>query len=74
MEGARCTGEPRVRPSVPPAIGVSGERTISPPEPLRQDRQCRLGGLQVRNLGTVCGNIANGSPIGDMPPPLIAVG
>lgn len=34
----------------------------------------RLGGLQVRNLGTVCGNIANGSPIGDMPPVLIAAG
>lgn len=34
----------------------------------------RLGGLQVRNLGTVCGNIANGSPIGDMPPALIALG
>lgn len=34
----------------------------------------RLGGLQVRNLGTVCGNIANGSPIGDMPPALIASG
>jgi xanthine dehydrogenase small subunit len=34
----------------------------------------RLGGLQVRNLGTVCGNIANGSPIGDMPPGLIAAG
>ncbi len=34
----------------------------------------RLGGLQVRNLGTVCGNIANGSPIGDMPPALIATG
>jgi xanthine dehydrogenase small subunit len=33
-----------------------------------------LGGLQVRNLGTVCGNIANGSPIGDMPPALIAAG
>ncbi|MBL8556796.1 MAG: xanthine dehydrogenase small subunit [Phenylobacterium sp.] len=32
----------------------------------------RLGGQQVRNLGTVCGNIANGSPIGDMPPALIA--
>jgi xanthine dehydrogenase small subunit len=32
----------------------------------------RLGGLQVRNLGTICGNIANGSPIGDMPPALIA--
>jgi len=34
----------------------------------------RLAGLQVRNLGTVCGNIANGSPIGDMPPALIAAG
>jgi xanthine dehydrogenase small subunit len=34
----------------------------------------RLGGLQVRNVGTVCGNIANGSPIGDMPPALIAAG
>jgi xanthine dehydrogenase small subunit len=34
----------------------------------------RLGGLQVRNLGTLCGNIANGSPIGDMPPALIAAG
>ena len=34
----------------------------------------RLGGLQVRNLGSVCANIANGSPIGDMPPALIAAG
>jgi xanthine dehydrogenase small subunit len=34
----------------------------------------RLGGLQVRNAGTVVGNIANGSPIGDMPPALIAAG
>ncbi|HEX7759043.1 MAG TPA: xanthine dehydrogenase small subunit [Caulobacteraceae bacterium] len=34
----------------------------------------RLGGLQVRNLGAVCANIANGSPIGDMPPALIAAG
>jgi xanthine dehydrogenase small subunit len=34
----------------------------------------RLGGLQVRNMGTLCGNIANGSPIGDMPPALIAAG
>jgi xanthine dehydrogenase small subunit len=34
----------------------------------------RLGGLQVRNLGTICGNIANGSPISDMPPALIAAG
>ncbi len=34
----------------------------------------RLGALQVRNAGTVGGNIANGSPIGDMPPGLIAAG
>lgn len=34
----------------------------------------RIGGLQVRNAGTVGGNIANGSPIGDSPPALIALG
>ena len=34
----------------------------------------RLGSAQVRNSGTVGGNIANGSPIGDTPPALIAAG
>ncbi|WP_337269036.1 xanthine dehydrogenase small subunit [Oryzifoliimicrobium ureilyticus] len=34
----------------------------------------RIGGDQVRNMGTIGGNIANGSPIGDSPPPLIALG
>ena len=34
----------------------------------------RIGGWQVRNMGTIGGNIANGSPIGDTPPPLIALG
>ena len=33
----------------------------------------RIGGLQVRNAGTIGGNIANGSPIGDGPPALIAL-
>src|SRR5262249_55735430 len=33
----------------------------------------RLGATQVRNTGTIGGNIANGSPIGDMPPALIAL-
>jgi len=33
----------------------------------------RIGGEQVRNMGTIGGNIANGSPIGDTPPPLIAL-
>ncbi|NND50029.1 MAG: xanthine dehydrogenase small subunit [Rhizobiales bacterium] len=35
---------------------------------------CRLGSVQVRNAGTIGGNIANGSPIGDTPPALIALG
>ncbi len=34
----------------------------------------RIGAVQVRNAGTIGGNIANGSPIGDMPPALIALG
>ena len=34
----------------------------------------RIGSRQVRNKGTIGGNIANGSPIGDMPPALIAMG
>jgi len=34
----------------------------------------RFGSCQVRNSGTVGGNIANGSPIGDGPPALIALG
>lgn len=33
----------------------------------------RIGGWQVRNAGTIGGNIANGSPIGEMPPLLIAL-
>jgi xanthine dehydrogenase small subunit len=34
----------------------------------------RIAGTQVRNSGTIGGNIANGSPIGDTPPALIALG
>lgn len=34
----------------------------------------RIGGWQVRNAGTIGANIANGSPIGDTPPLLIALG
>ena len=34
----------------------------------------RLGSKQVRSTGTVGGNVANGSPIGDTPPVLIALG
>ncbi len=34
----------------------------------------RLGSEQIRAVGTIGGNIANGSPIGDSPPWLIAAG
>ncbi len=34
----------------------------------------RYGSVQVRNAATIGGNIANGSPIGDSPPALIALG
>ncbi|WP_076416716.1 xanthine dehydrogenase small subunit [Shewanella sp. UCD-KL12] len=34
----------------------------------------RIGSRQVRNNGTLGGNVGNASPIGDMPPALIALG
>jgi xanthine dehydrogenase small subunit len=34
----------------------------------------RIGGSRCANAGTIGGNIANGSPIGDTPPALIALG
>src|SRR5258708_32204723 len=34
----------------------------------------RFGWPRIRNSGTLCGNLANGSPIGDSMPPLIALG
>jgi xanthine dehydrogenase small subunit len=34
----------------------------------------RFGAVQLRNAATIGGNIANGSPIGDGPPALIALG
>lgn len=34
----------------------------------------RIGSTQIRNQGTIGGNIANGSPIGDTPPCLLVLG
>jgi len=34
----------------------------------------RLGSRQIRNQGTLAGNIANASPIGDMPPVMLVLG
>jgi len=42
--------------------------------PEAEDYLLRVGGWQVRNRGTIGGNIANGSPIGETPPLLIALG
>jgi xanthine dehydrogenase small subunit len=48
--------------------------TLEAHHPDIADMMRRLGSEQIRNAGTIGGNIANGSPIGDSPPPLIALG
>ncbi len=50
-------------------MAVVGEYHPSYAEMIR-----RYGSVQVRNAATIGGNIANGSPIGDNPPALIALG
>jgi xanthine dehydrogenase small subunit len=47
---------------------------IKPLHPDFAEMLRRYGSTQVRNAATVGGNIANGSPIGDSPPALIALG
>ena len=42
--------------------------------PQLQELALRFGSRPIRNSGTLCGNIANGSPIGDAMPALIALG
>jgi xanthine dehydrogenase small subunit len=49
-------------------------RVIARHIPALEELWDRIGGEQVRNAGTIGGNIANGSPIGDTPPALIALG
>ncbi|MHB8920791.1 MAG: xanthine dehydrogenase small subunit [Halothiobacillus sp.] len=41
--------------------------------PMMEEYLYRHSSTQIRNSGTIVGNIANGSPIGDMPPVLIAL-
>ena len=62
-------------------ITVGGATTFSQLQPIFKqhypafDRLLdRLGSLQVRNQGTLGGNVANASPIGDTPPVLLALG
>ena len=57
------------------AVSYSGfESVVAERYPQMQRLWHRIGGAQVRNMGTIGGNIANGSPIGDTPPALIALG
>ena len=47
---------------------------LSAPWPQLKSFSARFAGLPVRNSGTLGGNVANGSPIGDSMPLLIALG
>ena len=49
-------------------------QAMQPLHPSLAEMIRRYGSVQVRNAATIGGNIANGSPIGDGPPPLIALG
>jgi xanthine dehydrogenase small subunit len=74
-------GEMRRIEETATAIEIGGAATFADAEPVLArfypdfgELLRRTGGLQVRNVGTIGGNIANGSPIGDSPPALIAIG
>ncbi len=57
--------------------GVTMDRVldaIAPKYPSYAEMLRRYGSTQVRAAATIGGNIANGSPIGDNPPALIALG
>ena len=49
-------------------------RVLGPHSPALAELWRRFAGAQIRNAGTIGGNIANGSPIGDLAPVLIAIG
>jgi xanthine dehydrogenase small subunit len=61
------------------AIGAAASvealrQAVAPLHPSFAELLRRYGSVQVRNAATVGGNVANGSPIGDGPPALIALG
>lgn len=53
---------------------TDAEPVLSSHFPAMKELMRRFAARQIRNAGTMCGNIANGSPIGDSPPALIALG
>ena len=48
-------------------------RALGAMHPHLDELMRRFGSEQIRNSGTIGGNLANGSPIGDLPPVLIAL-
>jgi xanthine dehydrogenase small subunit len=56
------------------ATYTQAERVMAELDPDLTELLRRIGAKQVRAAGTLGGNIANGSPIGDTPPALIALG
>ena len=55
------------------ANNIDAREALAALSPQLDELMRRFGGEQVRNAGTIGGNIANGSPIGDLPPALIAL-
>ena len=53
---------------------ADAQPALAPHFPQFAEMVRRIGATQVWNAGTLGGNIANGSPIGDTPPMLIAAG
>ena len=53
---------------------VCGSEVIRHDYPCLWEASSAVGSVQVRNLGTVAGNLCNGSPAADTAPPLMALG
>jgi xanthine dehydrogenase small subunit len=77
----RVAGLDGVQPSADNAVSLGATMTLADAAPLLgaihpdlDELVRRFGSVQVRASGTVGGNIANGSPIGDLAPALIALG
>ena len=73
LDGVRQSADGAV--SLGAALTLGGRRAAARRDPSRLgELMRRFGSKQVRASGTVGGNIANGSPIGDLAPALIALG
>ncbi len=83
--GRRCFSTRSLICAASPMAAITGASAQPPPLPRSSAHFAplypslgamlrRYGSAQVRNAATIGGNIANGSPIGDGPPALIAMG